>query len=138
MLKSYSRSPTSLLLNINKNQMHNLSIISFNDISLVVRKIHRSTLLFLPFPLLPPPSFPLAARSLLPTPTQDNHPEARFSIKSVRLFHSHRAICGIMHTNHYTTKLFFNRPVRKITLQAHTVYNPHTLCTQWKLWDKDR
>lgn len=55
----------------------------------------------------------------LPTWTQDNHPKARFSIKSVTHPRSHRAICGIMHTKHSDAKLFFDSPVRKITARTH-------------------
>lgn len=83
------------------------------------------SLLFLPFSLR---LFPfLESLSLLPTSTQDNHPKARFSIKSVTQFHSQRAIHSIMHTNHFNTKLFFNSPVRKITAQRGT--NTHTYST---------
>lgn len=50
------------------------------------------------------PHFFLSSSLSPPTPTQDNHPKAKFSIKSVTLFHSHRAIHDITHTNHLNTK----------------------------------
>ena len=69
------------------------------------------------------PSFHSSSLSLsppLPTWTQDNHPKARFSIKSVTHSHSHRAIRGIMHTKHSDAKLFFDSPVREISVRTHT------------------
>lgn len=57
-------------------------------------------------------SFPLPFHLSPAKPTRDNRPAARLSIKSVTPFHSRRVICGIMHTNHFSTKLFLNSPFR--------------------------
>lgn len=108
--------------------MPNFNIISFYDISLRKKSLTCILLLSLLFPP-PPPHFFLSSSLSPPTPTQDNHPKAKFSIKSVTLFHSHRVIHGIMHTNHSNTKLFLNSPVRKINPQAQAHICAFRMCT---------
>lgn len=105
----------ALLLDIMK--ITSLISISFYDISL--RKKKSLTFISL-FPLLLLP---------LPKPTEDNHPKAKLSIKTVTLFHSHRVIHGITHANQSNTKLFLNSPVRKINPPAHKHINVDMMCT---------
>lgn len=109
--------------------MPNFNIISFYGIfprgknSPNLYLVALSLSLLFPLSLSPTilPSFHSSSLSPpLPTRTQDNHPKARFSIKSVTHSRSHRAIRGIMHTKHSNAKLFFDSPVRKITARTHT------------------
>lgn len=123
---------TLYLILLKTNHTPNINIISFCDISLWGKKISNLYLVTLSsslriFSFLESLSLSL---SLCQHQPKDNHPKAKFSIKSVTLFHSLRVISGIMHTNHSNTKLFLNSPHTKINpdAQEHSCTHKNVHC----------